>query len=463
MVCGSARRSRHLDSDRFAADNASARTGQEVRDDLRQAVAGASRRRSTRSPTSSGRPIPSPRCSTSTTWRSSSSRRAARASSSTGRWSSASPGRWRRRRSTWPSSRPRSRPTCRPATARRRPASPSSCRRRSEELAENEAQLEMHEKAYENNLHEDQARRRKARRGAREDPQVRRRAEDEPRRGRDGQAGQSFNFDVTTDFGQIEQVIQDKISLNRAKVRVAADLSGEGIEDIEREAGDGEGHGRSRRSGSSRCDMGLVTPETAEIAETAKELGRGDDRRRPTAVATERRPATAPRADASVASRIRQERGVASASAGPDQGGDPADAAPPQARLRGAAAARLVSRLGRASWPSCYFSGTTCVFVLHGNVHDFVLRGARVATRRGTRTCSLAGLPGDAPLRRPGTSCFHYDLGRGLRPCAGQRRRAAAGDGRTHRGRSASRRRWPRAPDKVLLAARSLPAANDAR
>ena len=35
----------------------------------------------------------------------------------------------------------------------------------------------------------------------------------------------SFDFDVTTDFGQIEQVINDKISLNRAKARVAADLS----------------------------------------------------------------------------------------------------------------------------------------------------------------------------------------------------------------------------------------------
>ena len=44
-----------------------------------------------------------------------------------------------------------------------------------------------------------------------------------------------FNFDVSTDFGQIEQVIQDKIGLNRAKVRVAADLSGEGMEEIHRE------------------------------------------------------------------------------------------------------------------------------------------------------------------------------------------------------------------------------------
>src|SRR5439155_1717153 len=44
-----------------------------------------------------------------------------------------------------------------------------------------------------------------------------------------------LNFDVTTDFGQIEQVIQDKIGQNRAKARVAADLSGEGLEDIKRE------------------------------------------------------------------------------------------------------------------------------------------------------------------------------------------------------------------------------------
>ena len=44
-----------------------------------------------------------------------------------------------------------------------------------------------------------------------------------------------FNFDVTTDFGQIEQVINDKIGLNRAKVRVAADLSSDGLADIQHE------------------------------------------------------------------------------------------------------------------------------------------------------------------------------------------------------------------------------------
>jgi hypothetical protein len=46
---------------------------------------------------------------------------------------------------------------------------------------------------------------------------------------------QKFNFDVTTDFGAIEQEIQDKIGLNKAKARVAADLSGEGLQDIHRD------------------------------------------------------------------------------------------------------------------------------------------------------------------------------------------------------------------------------------
>ena len=46
---------------------------------------------------------------------------------------------------------------------------------------------------------------------------------------------QDFHVDVTTDFGQLESSIQEKIDLNRAKVRVAADLSGEGVEAIRQE------------------------------------------------------------------------------------------------------------------------------------------------------------------------------------------------------------------------------------
>lgn len=40
---------------------------------------------------------------------------------------------------------------------------------------------------------------------------------------------------VPTDFGQVEQVIQDEIDRNRAKAKVAADLSSEGVVEAQRE------------------------------------------------------------------------------------------------------------------------------------------------------------------------------------------------------------------------------------
>ena len=46
---------------------------------------------------------------------------------------------------------------------------------------------------------------------------------------------QTFDMSLTTDFGQIEAVIQQKIDQNRGKVRVAADLSEKGIAEINAE------------------------------------------------------------------------------------------------------------------------------------------------------------------------------------------------------------------------------------
>lgn len=46
----------------------------------------------------------------------------------------------------------------------------------------------------------------------------------------------SINVQITTDFGEIEQALQDEIDRNRAKVKVAADLSSEGLEEIRQEA-----------------------------------------------------------------------------------------------------------------------------------------------------------------------------------------------------------------------------------
>ncbi len=104
-----------------------------------------------------------------------------------------------------------------------------------EDLAENVKQLEIHEQAYDNHLtkikhaagklNELQDRIHKY------DAELKMsRAEAEV-----AELARAFNFDVTTDFGQVERVIQNRIDTNRAKVRVASDLSGEGLEEIKRE------------------------------------------------------------------------------------------------------------------------------------------------------------------------------------------------------------------------------------
>ena len=174
--------------------------------------------------------------------------------------------------STWPSSRPRSRPTSPPAIATRPRASPWNCKRPRRPLAENEGQLKLHEEAYNNNVT-------KIKHASGKLGDVRNkiqkydadlkmsRAEAEMAK----LAGE-FNFDVTTDFGQIEQVINDKIGLNRAKVRVAADLSGEGLADIQHEQAMEKALGDQALK-EFEVQMGLVTPETAPVKEATKELG----------------------------------------------------------------------------------------------------------------------------------------------------------------------------------------------
>ncbi len=104
-----------------------------------------------------------------------------------------------------------------------------------QQLHENEEQLALHEEAYANNVA-------KIKSAGRKLSAVRDKIQ-----GYDAELKMStaeaemaklasdFNFDVTTDFGQIEQVIVDKISLNHAKVRVTSDLSGEAAVDLHRE------------------------------------------------------------------------------------------------------------------------------------------------------------------------------------------------------------------------------------
>jgi phage shock protein A len=103
------------------------------------------------------------------------------------------------------------------------------------ELAENEAQLKMQEEGYNNNLLKIKQASKKVGelrvRIQKYDADLKMsRAEAEL-----AKIARDFNFDVTTDTGQIEQVIQDRIDRNRAAAKVAVDLSGEGLEEIKHE------------------------------------------------------------------------------------------------------------------------------------------------------------------------------------------------------------------------------------
>ena len=140
------------------------------------------------------------------------------------------------------------------------------------QLAENEGQLNLHEQAYNNNVA-------KIKHATKKLAEVRdkiqkydaelkmSRAEAEM-----SKLATSFDFAVSTDFGQIEQVIQDRIGLNRAKVRVAADLSSDGLADIEHEQAM-EKALADQALKEFEIQAGLRTPETAAVAETEKQLG----------------------------------------------------------------------------------------------------------------------------------------------------------------------------------------------
>jgi phage shock protein A len=140
------------------------------------------------------------------------------------------------------------------------------------QLAENEAQQKMHEEAYNNNLL-------KIKHAGEKIGAIREkiqhydadlkmsRAEAEM-----AQLAQDFNFDVTTDFGQMEQMIQDKINLNRAKARVAADLSSTGLDEIKKEKGMEEMLANEALK-DFEAQMGLASPETVKTPEAAKAIG----------------------------------------------------------------------------------------------------------------------------------------------------------------------------------------------
>jgi len=104
-----------------------------------------------------------------------------------------------------------------------------------DQIADNESQLELQERAYANNVA-------KIKLAAGRLSEVRQRIAQHKSELKMTRAeaeiaklASSFDFDITTNFGQIEQIIQDKVSLNRARVRVASDLSTDGLVEVEQQ------------------------------------------------------------------------------------------------------------------------------------------------------------------------------------------------------------------------------------
>ena len=140
------------------------------------------------------------------------------------------------------------------------------------DLAANEQQLAMHEESYGNNL-------KKIQHATNKLSEVRDKIQkyDAELKMSSAEAevaalAQSFNMDVTTDFGQIEQVIQGKIDKNRAKTRVAADLSQEGIDSIQAEEKMEKALAEDALT-QFEAELGLRSPETTKLSDAAKDLG----------------------------------------------------------------------------------------------------------------------------------------------------------------------------------------------
>jgi hypothetical protein len=86
------------------------------------------------------------------------------------------------------------------------------------------------------------------------------------------QISESFDMNVTTDFGEVESMIQRKIDTNRGRARVASDMSSRGIEVIKAEEAAEKAMAEDLLS-KYEVQLGLKSPETTPVAETVKSLG----------------------------------------------------------------------------------------------------------------------------------------------------------------------------------------------
>ena len=141
-----------------------------------------------------------------------------------------------------------------------------------QELAANEQQLDLHETAYGNNL-------KKIKHANEKLIELRDKIQkyDAELKMSSAEAeiaklSETFDINLTTDFGEIESVIQQKIDQNRGKVRVAADLSQRGIAEIDAEERM-EAQLADQALTDFEVELGLKSPDTATVTQATKDLG----------------------------------------------------------------------------------------------------------------------------------------------------------------------------------------------
>ena len=141
-----------------------------------------------------------------------------------------------------------------------------------QELAANEQQLQMHETAYGNSLRKIQHANEKLielrDKIQKYDAELKMSAAE----AEIAKLSETFDMNLTTDFGEIESVIQQKIDQNRGKVRVAADLSQKGIAEIEAEERM-QGVLAEQALQNFEAELGIRSPDTAKVEPASKDLG----------------------------------------------------------------------------------------------------------------------------------------------------------------------------------------------
>lgn len=146
------------------------------------------------------------------------------------------------------------------------------------ELAANEQQLQMHEQAYQNNLL-------KIQKANKDLVKVREKIQHyhaelkmSAAEAEIAKLTESFEMNVTTNFGEIEAVIQRQIDTNRGKARVAVDMSSRGVEAIKAEQAAQKAQAEDLLS-KFEVQLGLKSPETTPVAEGVKNLGPAIDQK----------------------------------------------------------------------------------------------------------------------------------------------------------------------------------------